>query len=91
MLLNYIFQPGGSIFFTTINKTALSYALGIIAAEQILRLVSPGTHDWNKFISPLDVQYILEKSKHFTQFSLNIFPFIFDYISAWWFSYFHNN
>jgi len=60
-------RPGGSIFLTTINKTALSYALGIIAAEHILRLVSPGTHDWNKFISPLDVQYILERNDFSTR------------------------
>jgi len=55
-------RPGGSIFITTINKTWLSYALGVVAAERILGLLSPGTHDWEKFISPLDVQYILEKN-----------------------------
>jgi len=55
-------RPGGSIFVTTINKTWLSWALGIVAAERILGLLSTGTHDWEKFISPLDVQYILEKN-----------------------------
>lgn len=59
-------RPGGSVFFTTINKTPLSYALGIIAAEHILKLVSPGTHDWNKFISPLDLQFILERNQFST-------------------------
>jgi len=56
-------RPGGSLFFTTLNKTYLSYALGIVAAERILGLVSPGTHDWDKFIPPLDLQYILEKNQ----------------------------
>jgi len=58
-------RPGGSVFFTTINKTPLSYALGIVVAEHLLKLVSPGTHDWNKFISPVDLQYILERN-HFS-------------------------
>lgn len=56
-------RPGGSLFFTTINKTYLSYALGIVAAENILGLVSPGTHDWEKFIPPLDLQFILERNQ----------------------------
>ena len=36
---------------TTINQTALSYAAAIVGAEYILRLVTPGTHDWNKFVT----------------------------------------
>jgi len=49
-------KPGGSIFFTTINKTSLSYALAVLAAEYVLRIVPPGTHDWEKFISPGEIQ-----------------------------------
>ncbi|KAH9490907.1 Hexaprenyldihydroxybenzoate methyltransferase, mitochondrial [Bulinus truncatus] len=52
-------RPGGSIFFTTLNKTSLSYALGIVAAENLLHLVAPGTHDWNKFVTPADLQKML--------------------------------
>lgn len=44
-------QPGGSLVITTINQTALSYAAAIVGAEYILRLVTPGTHDWNKFVT----------------------------------------
>jgi len=29
----------------------LSYAAAIVGAEYILRLVTPGTHDWNKFVT----------------------------------------
>ncbi|XP_048768206.1 ubiquinone biosynthesis O-methyltransferase, mitochondrial-like isoform X2 [Ostrea edulis] len=57
-----IIKPGGSIFLTTINKTALSYSAGVIAAEYLLRLVPIGTHDWEKFISPEDLQFMLDKS-----------------------------
>ncbi|CAL8248006.1 unnamed protein product [Lota lota] len=55
-----LLKPGGSLFITTINKTNLSYALGIVAAEQILRIVPQGTHDWDKFISPADLEHLLE-------------------------------
>ncbi|XP_020383445.1 ubiquinone biosynthesis O-methyltransferase, mitochondrial isoform X1 [Rhincodon typus] len=47
-----VLKPGGSLFITTINKTFLSYALAIVAAEKILRIVPNGTHEWGKFISP---------------------------------------
>uniref|UniRef100_A0A182QPY8 Ubiquinone biosynthesis O-methyltransferase, mitochondrial n=1 Tax=Anopheles farauti TaxID=69004 RepID=A0A182QPY8_9DIPT len=52
-------KPGGSMFITTINKTTPSWLGAIVAAEQIFHLVPEGTHDWDKFISPLDVQRIL--------------------------------
>ncbi|XP_071493958.1 ubiquinone biosynthesis O-methyltransferase-like [Diadema antillarum] len=53
-------KPGGSLFFTTINKTWLSYACGIFLAERVLGLVPDGTHDWNKFVSPAAVGQSLE-------------------------------
>ncbi|XP_041354193.1 ubiquinone biosynthesis O-methyltransferase, mitochondrial-like [Gigantopelta aegis] len=57
-----LIKPGGSMFLTTLNKTYLSYALGIVFAERILNLVPAGTHDWNKFLQPQDLQYILNKN-----------------------------
>ncbi|XP_029958549.1 ubiquinone biosynthesis O-methyltransferase, mitochondrial isoform X2 [Salarias fasciatus] len=59
---SHVLKPGGSLFITTINKTNLSYALGIVAAEQLLRLVPRGTHDWEKFISPVDLERLLESN-----------------------------
>lgn len=56
-------QPGGSLFITTINKTNLSFALGIVVAEQLLRIVPRGTHEWEKFISPVELERLLESSK----------------------------
>lgn len=55
-------KPGGSLFFTTINKTPMSYILGVLMAERVLRLVAPGTHDWKKFISPQDLMFLIENS-----------------------------
>ncbi|XP_041964255.1 ubiquinone biosynthesis O-methyltransferase, mitochondrial [Alosa sapidissima] len=57
-----VLKPGGSLFITTISKTNLSYALGIVAAEQVLGIVPSGTHDWEKFISPVDLERLLEAS-----------------------------
>ncbi|XP_071113778.1 ubiquinone biosynthesis O-methyltransferase, mitochondrial-like [Haliotis cracherodii] len=55
-------KPGGSLFITTLNKTYISYMLGVMAAERLFRLVSPGTHDWNKFIDPQDLQFMLTQN-----------------------------
>ncbi|XP_029360852.1 ubiquinone biosynthesis O-methyltransferase, mitochondrial [Echeneis naucrates] len=57
---SHVLKPGGSLFITTINKTNLSYALGIVVAEQLLHIVPSGTHDWEKFISPVDLERLLE-------------------------------
>uniref|UniRef100_A0A671RNU6 Coenzyme Q3 methyltransferase n=1 Tax=Sinocyclocheilus anshuiensis TaxID=1608454 RepID=A0A671RNU6_9TELE len=51
-----VLKPGGSLFITTLNKTNLSYVFGIVAAEQLLRIVPSGTHDCEKFISPEDLE-----------------------------------
>ncbi|CAI9727009.1 Hypothetical predicted protein [Octopus vulgaris] len=60
-------EPGGSLFLTTINKTVSSYLLGVLAAERLLHLVAPGTHNWNKFISPMDLQYMIERNNLVTR------------------------
>lgn len=52
-------KPGGSIFITTFNKTQASWFAGIIAAEHVFNLVPKNTHDWNLFISPAEVEHIL--------------------------------
>nr|XP_025858704.1 ubiquinone biosynthesis O-methyltransferase, mitochondrial [Vulpes vulpes] len=57
-----VLKPGGSLFITTINKTQLSYALGIVFAEQIAGIVPKGTHTWEKFISPEKLESILESN-----------------------------
>lgn len=57
---HHVLKPGGSLFITTINRTQMSYVLGIIAAEQVLRIVPRGTHDWEKFINPVELETLLE-------------------------------
>ncbi|XP_020490062.2 ubiquinone biosynthesis O-methyltransferase, mitochondrial [Labrus bergylta] len=59
---SHVLKPGGSLFITTLNKTNLSYALGIVVAEQLLCIVPSGTHDWEKFISPVELERLLESN-----------------------------
>ncbi|EDL98525.1 coenzyme Q3 homolog, methyltransferase (yeast) [Rattus norvegicus] len=55
-----VLKPGGSLFITTVNKTQLSYVLGIVFSEQIAGIVPKGTHTWEKFVSPEKLESILE-------------------------------
>ena len=48
-------KPGGIVIFSTLNRTAKSFALGIVAAEYILRWVPRGTHRWKTFIKPAEL------------------------------------
>lgn len=48
-------KPDGIVIFSTLNRTAKSYALGIIAAEYLLRWVPAGTHTWKKFVKPSEL------------------------------------
>jgi 2-polyprenyl-6-hydroxyphenyl methylase/3-demethylubiquinone-9 3-methyltransferase len=45
-------KPGGALILSTLNRTIKSLALGVVAAEYILRWVPRGTHDWRKFVRP---------------------------------------
>ncbi|XP_066601712.1 ubiquinone biosynthesis O-methyltransferase, mitochondrial [Prorops nasuta] len=53
-------KTGGSIFITTLNKSFQSWLGGIIIAEYLLKLAPIGTHSWNKFITPIETQYLLK-------------------------------
>jgi len=48
-------KPGGSVFFSTINRNPKSYMLAIIGAEYILKMLPRGTHDYAKFIKPSEL------------------------------------
>lgn len=57
-----VLKPEGSLFITTINKTQLSYVLGIVVAEKIMGIVPEGTHEWEKFVSPEELERLLESN-----------------------------
>jgi 2-polyprenyl-6-hydroxyphenyl methylase/3-demethylubiquinone-9 3-methyltransferase len=48
-------QPGGHVFFSTLNRNPKSYVLAVIGAEYILRLLPRGTHDYAKFLKPSEL------------------------------------
>lgn len=52
-------EEGGGLCITTINRTHLSYGLGVLLAENILGLVPKGTHDWAKFVTPEELTRLL--------------------------------
>tara|TARA_R110002096_G_scaffold152214_6_gene315222 strand:- start:3413 stop:4183 length:771 start_codon:yes stop_codon:yes gene_type:complete len=47
--------PDGSVFFSTINRTAKAYAQAVVGAEYVLRLLPRGTHDYARFIKPSEL------------------------------------
>jgi 2-polyprenyl-6-hydroxyphenyl methylase/3-demethylubiquinone-9 3-methyltransferase len=48
-------KPGGWVFFSTLNRNPKAYALAIVAAEHLLKLVPKGTHHYEKFITPAEM------------------------------------
>lgn len=48
-------KPGGWVFFSTLNRNYKAYLLAILAAEQLLNLVPKGTHTYDKFITPAEM------------------------------------
>lgn len=48
-------KPGGWVFFSTINRNPKSYALAIVAAEYVLKMLPQGTHEFDKFIRPSEL------------------------------------
>ncbi len=54
-------KPNGIIILSTLNRTIKSFALGIVAAEYILRWVPRKTHKWNKFVKPSEIAHYARK------------------------------
>lgn len=48
-------KPGGSVFFSTINRNPKAYLLAIVGAEYLLKMLPKGTHDYAKFIKPSEL------------------------------------
>ncbi len=47
--------PGGSLYFSTINRNPKAFAFAIVGAEYILKLLPAGTHEYNKLIRPSEL------------------------------------
>lgn len=54
-------KPGGTLFFSTINRNPKSYLLAVIGVEYVLRMLPKGTHEYSKFIRPSELgQWVRE-------------------------------
>ncbi|MBS0534529.1 MAG: bifunctional 2-polyprenyl-6-hydroxyphenol methylase/3-demethylubiquinol 3-O-methyltransferase UbiG [Proteobacteria bacterium] len=53
-------KPGGLMVAATLNRTLKSFALAIVGAEYILRWVPRGTHQWDKFVTPRELERAIE-------------------------------
>tara|TARA_B110000967_G_scaffold148383_1_gene151981 strand:+ start:1138 stop:1863 length:726 start_codon:yes stop_codon:yes gene_type:complete len=51
-----LLKPKGIMFTATLNRTLTSYMKAIVGAEYVLRWLPIGTHDWNKFIKPEELE-----------------------------------
>ena len=56
---SHMLNKNGIMFIATINRTFESYLKAIVGAEYILRWLPIGTHEWNKFLKPEEIEQIL--------------------------------
>ncbi|MEJ2534731.1 MAG: bifunctional 2-polyprenyl-6-hydroxyphenol methylase/3-demethylubiquinol 3-O-methyltransferase UbiG [Gammaproteobacteria bacterium] len=50
-----LLRPGGHAFFSTLNRTPAAFALAIVGAEHVARLLPRGTHRYDRFIRPSEL------------------------------------
>jgi len=50
-----LLRPGGTAFFSTLNRNAKAYLFAVIGAEYLLKLLPRGTHDYARFIRPSEL------------------------------------
>jgi len=62
-----LIKKDGIMFVATINKNLKSYVFAIIGAEYILRWLPIGTHDWDKFLTPQELEIIAKKNNFLIQ------------------------
>ena len=65
-LAHNLLKKNGLMFTATLNRSFTSYLKAIVGAEYILRWLPIGTHDWNKFIKPEELERLLSQEKFST-------------------------
>jgi 2-polyprenyl-6-hydroxyphenyl methylase/3-demethylubiquinone-9 3-methyltransferase len=55
-------KPGGIMIAATLNRTLKSFALAIVGAEYVLRWLPRGTHQWDKFVTPHELERAIENA-----------------------------
>jgi 2-polyprenyl-6-hydroxyphenyl methylase/3-demethylubiquinone-9 3-methyltransferase len=54
-------KPGGLLVMATLNRTLKSFALAIVGAEYVLGWLPRGTHQWDKFVTPDELEAAIER------------------------------
>ena len=76
-----LLKKNGLMFTATLNRTFSSYVKAIVGAEYILRWLPIGTHDWNKFIKPEELEQKLTNNRLETK---NIKGLVFNPLTKKW-------
>ncbi len=59
-------KPGGTVYFSTINRNPKAWLFAVVGAEYVLNLLPKGTHEYEKFIKPSELQqYAMEAGLEF--------------------------
>jgi 2-polyprenyl-6-hydroxyphenyl methylase / 3-demethylubiquinone-9 3-methyltransferase len=56
-------KPGGLMITATLNRTLKAFALAIVGAEYVLRWLPRGTHQWDKFVTPEELESALQAGR----------------------------
>jgi 2-polyprenyl-6-hydroxyphenyl methylase / 3-demethylubiquinone-9 3-methyltransferase len=57
-----LLKPGGLMICSTLNRNPKSYVMAIIGAEQVMRWLPKGTHDWNRFVTPDELYDLIRRA-----------------------------
>jgi 2-polyprenyl-6-hydroxyphenyl methylase/3-demethylubiquinone-9 3-methyltransferase len=57
-----LLKPGGLMVCSTLNRNAKSFLFAIVGAEQVMRWLPRGTHEWEKFITPDELFDLLRQA-----------------------------
>jgi 2-polyprenyl-6-hydroxyphenyl methylase / 3-demethylubiquinone-9 3-methyltransferase len=61
-ILAALVEPGGLAFLSTLNRTRRSFLAAKLGAEYLLRWLPVGTHDWQKFVTPIELGGMLHNA-----------------------------
>ncbi|BGP24496.1 Hexaprenyldihydroxybenzoate methyltransferase, mitochondrial [Rhodotorula toruloides] len=75
-------KPGGHLILSTISRTLLAKFLTITLAEDVLRLVTPGTHTYHKYLRPSELRDFFVREKGWEAFETRGVPY--DPVSGEW-------
>lgn len=57
-----LLKPGGRLFLSTLNRTPAAFALAIVGAEYVARLLPKGTHQYRDFLKPAELAQLLREA-----------------------------